>query len=123
MYGIRSLYKGKMTEAWYETEAEARSSGSEMDGNVFLLQGSRGEADVVDILKESRFEVGREYTFRQYGVGSVGRAKLVTLQGNDAYIDVLEADDEALRGWKHGKLVGGMIVVKRGLMLYANSPV
>ena len=54
MYGIRSFYKGKMTEAWYETETEARSVGNEMHGNVFLLRGSKGDADVVDILKECR---------------------------------------------------------------------
>ena len=94
-----------------------------MDGNVFLLQGNRGEADVIDILKECRFEVGKEYTFRQYGIGDVGRARLITIQGDNAYIDVTEASVEALIGWKRGKLIGGTIASKRGLVLYASNPV
>lgn len=123
MYGVRGFYKGKMTERWHKTEAEAKSDGMEMDGNVFLLQGNRGEADVIDILKECRFEVGKEYTFRQYGIGDVGRARLITIQGDNTYIDVTEASDEALIGWKRGKLIGGTIASKRGLVLYASNPV
>lgn len=123
MYGIRSFYKGKMTEVWYDTESDARSEGIEMDGNVFLLRGNSGAFDVIDTLKECCFEVGKEYAFRQYGVGDVGRARLITLHGDDAYINVTEASDEALIGWKRGKLIGGTIASKRGLVLYASNPV
>ena len=121
MYGVRSFYQRNTETRWYETEEEARSEGMKLDGDVFMREGEDG---FPILLKESTFEVGKEYTFRQYGTGVPGIAKLISLEGINAVIDVLESDDKGLMGIQRGKLTGGggSIVVKRGLMLYAHCP-
>lgn len=58
----------------------------------------------------------------QYGTGSPGIAKLISLDGINAVIDVLKSEDWKLMGIQRGKLTGGIITVKRGLSLYANCP-
>lgn len=123
MYGIRVYWKRKANTEWFTTEEEARSEGMKRDGNVFLLKGNDDDFTVIEMLKESTFEVGKEYTFRQYGTGVPGIAKLISLEGINAAIDVLESDDRGLMGIRRGKLIGGSIIVKRGLMLYAHCPV
>ena len=124
MYGIRVYWKRKANTEWFATEEDARSEGMRKDGNVFLLKGNDdGDFNVIEMLKESTFEVGKEYTFRQYGTGVPGIAKLISLEGINAAIDVLESEDWKLKGIHEGKLTGGSIIVKRGLMLYAHCPV
>lgn len=123
MYGIRVYWKRKANTEWFATEEDARSEGMRRDGNVFLLKGNDdGDFNVIEMLKESTFEVGKEYTFRQYGTGVPGIAKLISLDGINAIIDVLESDDWKLKGIQRGKLTGGSIIVKRGLMLCAHCP-
>lgn len=119
MYIVNAFYKHNLVSRAYETESEARSEGMKMDGNVYIREGENG---FPVLLKESTFEVGKEYTFLPYGVGNLGVAKLVSLNGNDAVIDVVECDDWELLGNQHGKLTGGSIIVKGGLALYANCP-
>ena len=123
MYGIRVYWKRKANTEWFATEEEARSVGMKRNGNVFLLEGNDDDFIVIGMLKESTFEVGKEYTFRQYGTGVPGIAKLISLEGINAVIDVLESDDRGLMGIQRGKLTGGSIIVKRGFMLYAHCPV
>lgn len=123
MYGIRVYWKRSAYTEWLPTEEEARSEGMKRDGNVFLLEGNDDDFTVIEMLKESTFEVGKEYTLRQYGTGLPGIAKLISLEGINAVIDVLESDDRGLMGIQRGKLIGGSITVKRGLMLYAHCPV
>lgn len=124
MYGIRVYWKRKANTEWFSTEEEARSEGMRKDGNIFLLEGNDDDFTVVEMLKESTFEVGKEYTFRQYGTGIPGIAKLISLEGINAVINVLESDDRGLMGIQRGKLTrdGGSIIVKRGLMLCAHCP-
>ena len=125
VYGIRSFYQRNTETRWYETEDEARSVGMRMNGNVFLLEGNDDDFTVVEMLKGTEFEIGKEYTFRQYGTGIPGIAKLISLEGINAVIDVLESDDRGLMGIQRGKLTrdGGSIIAKRGLMLCAHCPV
>lgn len=117
MFIVKGFYKGTMTTQHYETEEEARSGGMKLDGDVFMRNGEDGFSI---LLKESTFEIGKEYTFRQYGTGVPGIARLISLEGINAVIDVLESDDRGLKGVQRGKLTGGSIIVKRGLMLYAH---
>lgn len=125
MYGIRNFYQRNVETRWYETEEEARSEGMKRSGDVFLLEGNDDNFTVVEMLKGTEFEIGKEYTFRQYGTGVPGIAKLISLKGINAVIDVLESDDRGLIGIQRGKLTrdGGSIIVKRGLMLCAHCPV
>lgn len=125
MYGIRVYWKRSAYTEWFATEEKARSDGMSKDGNVFLLEGNDDDFTVVEILKKSTFEIGKEYTFRQYGTGVLGIAKLISLDGINAVIDVLESDDRGLMGIQRGNLTrdGGSIIVKRGLMLCAHCQV
>lgn len=123
MYGIRVYWKRKANTEWFATEEEARSDGMKRDGNVFLLKGNDDDFSVIGMLKESEFEIGKEYTFRQYGTGVPRIAKLISIDGINAVIDVLKSEDWKLMGIQRGKLTGGSIIVKRGLMLYAHCPV
>ena len=125
MYGIRVYWKRKANTEWFATEEEARSVGMRMNGNVFLLEGNDDDFILVEMLKGSTFEIGKEYTFRQYGTGVPGIAKLISLEGINAVIDVLESDDRGLMGIQRGKLTrdGGSIIAKRGFMLCAHCPV
>lgn len=125
MHGIRVYWKRSAYTEWFATEEKARSEGMSKDGNVFLLEGNDDDFTVVEILRESTFEVGKEYAFRQYGTGVLGIAKLISLEGINAVIDVLESDDRGLIGIQRGKLTrdGGSIIVKRGLMLCAHCSV
>lgn len=122
MFIVKGFYKGTTTTQQYETEEEARSEGMKLDGDVFMRDGEDG---FPILLKESTFEIGKEYTFRQYGTGVPGIAKLISLEGINAVINVLESDDRGLMGIQRGKLTrdGGSIIVKRGLMLCAHCPV
>ena len=120
MYGIRVYWKRKADTEWFYTEEEARSVGMNRNGNVVLLEGNDDDFIVIEMLKESTFEIGKEYTFRQYGTGVPGIAKLISLEGINAVIDVLDSEDLKLKGIQRGKLTGGSIIVKRGLMLYAH---
>ncbi len=120
MFIVKGFFKGIVTTGRYKTEEEARSEGMKLDGDVFMREGEDG---FPILLKESTFEVGKEYTFRQYGTGVPGIAKLISLDGINAVIDVLKSEDLKLMGIQRGKLTGGSIIVKRGLMLYAHCPV
>lgn len=122
MYGIRVYWKRKANTEWFATEEEARSEGMRKDGNVFLLEGNDDNFTVVEMLKEMEFEIGKEYTFRQYGTGIPGIAKLISLEGINAVIDVIKSGDWRLIGIQRGKLIGRSIIVKRGLSLCANCP-
>lgn len=121
MFVVKGFFKGIVTTGRYETEEEARSEGMKFDGDVFMREGEDG---FPILLKESEFEIGKEYTFRQYGTGKPGIAKLISLDGINAVIDVLKSEDWGLIGIQRGKLTsgGGSITVKRGLSLYAHCP-
>lgn len=124
MYGIRVYWKRSAYTEWFSTEEEARSEGMKRHGNIFLLEGNDDDFIVIGMLKESTFEIGKEYTFRQYGTGVPGIARMISLDGINAVIDILESEDKKLIGIQRGKLTmdGGSIIVKRGLMLFAHCP-
>lgn len=112
MFIVKGFYKGTMTTQHYETEKEARSEGMKRNGDVFLLEGDGVRGNVIDTLKEMKFEVGQSYTYTECGQDLGGIAKLIAINGKNVTVQLLDGSS------KSGRLIGNVIVIDIGTFIY-----
>lgn len=112
VYGIRSFYQRNTETRWYETEEEARSEGMKRNGDIFLLEGDGVKGNVIDTLKEMKFEVGQSYTYTECGQDLGGIAKLIAINGKNVTVQLLDGSS------KSGRLIGNVLVIDIGTFIY-----
>lgn len=125
MYGIRVYWKRKANTEWFATEEEAKSEGMRKDGNIYLLKGNDdGNFNVIGLLKKEYFKEGMTYSFFQWGLeDGYGIARVVSLEGRKAIVDILEASDRKMIGRKEGRYATNIITVKGGIEISPTNPI